>query len=122
MRKIMIMLMMLVVTAVTASAELLFYKAKYTDEYGNVQTVRYVLSTETATDTESSMYVYKHYRSIMIAEEIIDEDSDAKDLAIVNKLDKQGYLYAQPEYYYPTMFVKVEGKWRKLYNKTGERK
>lgn len=102
---------MLTAVAVTASAE--WYQAKYINEYGSVSTVRYLAAKPVAPENYTNYY--KELRKVFTDDEIIDEDSDARDLAIVNKLDKQGYGLATTNDRKGTAYVKSEGRWHKLY-------
>lgn len=111
MRKIMIMLMMLVVAAVTVSAEAMSYKVKYQNKYHNVEATGYTVWTD---DIIEDIKWAKLLRANFDGSEILDLDSDPKDLAIVNKLDRQGHTVARGDYY-TDGYIKVEGKWHKVH-------
>lgn len=110
MRKIAFILIMLIAAAFTASAEAVRCQVKYVNEYHNVQTAEYTVWTDDIVEDVR----WGHLLSDNFdGSKIIDKDSDAKDLAIVNKLDKQGHIVARAADY-ETGYVKVEGKWYKV--------
>ena len=88
------------------SAELILYQVKYKNEWGNTQTASYQVYEKYAKDI--SIWDIDKIRSSFNREWIIDEDSDAEDLAIVNKLDKQGYIIADGR---SGLYIKINGKW-----------
>lgn len=117
----MIMLMMLVVAAVTASAEELRYQVKYTNEYNRVLTAEYVVNTDFSRNKPNPENVVE-YRKFLeskgfkIDEYVIDEDFYARHLAVVNKLDTQGYLIAYSSGYLGAfVYHKINGVWRLIY-------
>lgn len=110
---------MLVMAAFTASAERIRYNVKYQNEFHNTETTWYEVDTKQIKECVEEMAI-----PVMLCysfNEIIDEDSDAKDLAIVSKLDKQGYINAvTKEYGNQTEYLKTNGIWHKLYGFWGE--
>lgn len=112
MKRFIVMLVMLIAFAVTASAHDVDYKVKYTDENGNVRTATYGVYLR---DTVEDLEWYKWCVAYFKCNEVFDEDSDIKDLAIVNKLDKQGYTIAFTTEYGDTCYVKANGIWHKFY-------
>lgn len=121
MRKIITILIMLIVVAFTASAEEVWYQVKYENEYHNVQTVKYLVDTDIITEDamiDEGVDLYTFVTLSYKYNEIIDKDSDARDLAIVNKLDKQGYTLAGTDFDgndCQICYVKAKGKWHKVY-------
>lgn len=111
MRKMMITLIMLAVVAVTASAEAISYKVKYANKFHNTETAGYTVWTD---DVIEDVKWAKLLSSNFDGSEIIDEDSDAKDIAIVKKLDIQKHTVARGDSY-EYGYVKVEGKWHKVF-------
>lgn len=102
-----------------ASAEQVWYQVKYLNEYGNTQTTSYKVNTEKSVNTTDNVKLIEDVYSNLIKfsgiiDEIIDEDSDAKDLAIVNKLERQGYISASPNNNNKPLYLKVHGNWHKL--------
>ena len=103
MKKELFALIMLIAAAFTASAEHgLTYNVTYNYRIGN-----YVLTDSTRIDVVPSRR-YKENKELVdwikgnyyncYIDEIVDEDSEAKDIAIVRKLDKiGGYDIAWPE-------------------------
>jgi hypothetical protein len=110
MRKIITILIMLVVTAITASA--VTYQVKYVNEYGNTEKVCY--SVIENFDKDITNYNISGIRKSYHYEEIIDEDSDKDDIAIVNKLDRQGYAHAMRNCW-DTQYLKINDQWHKFY-------
>lgn len=117
MRKIITVLIMLIATAFTVSAETVRYNVKYQNEYGNTETTWYDTDTRTEKlNDDEFINTINTLKQSYNFNEIIDEDSDAKDLAIVNKLDRQGYKWAiKAEYDDAVSYVKIHGTWHKLY-------
>ena len=119
MKKTLFVLIMLIAAALTASAEIVRYNVRYQNEYGNTETTWYDVETRQIKECVEEMAF-----PVMLCydyNEIIDEDSDAKDLAIVRKLDRQGYIDAvTKEYGYQTEYLKTNGAWHKLYGFWGE--
>lgn len=111
MRKIITVLIMLVVVAVTASAEAIRYQVKYSNKFHNVETVEYTVWTD---DIVEDVKWCKLLSNNFDGSEILDADSDAKDLAIINKLDRQGHIVARVDYYYGYL-KDNEGKWHKVF-------
>ena len=116
----MVVLIMLFV-AFTASAEAVWYQVKYANEFNNVQTVKYLVDTDITTEDAMIVENVDLYTFATIGRkynEIIDKDSDVRDLAIVNKLDKQGYTLAGTDFDgndCQICYVKAKGKWHKVY-------
>lgn len=113
MKKTLLMLVMLVMVAFTASAEVLEYKVSY--NLGEVVTVEVytdISSEEDALlDYEDAIEYSKEFHYTYHIE-IIDYDSLIRDRAIVNKLDKLNiYCGAYGKY----AFYKINGEWRKVY-------
>ncbi len=121
MKKTLLVLIMLIAAAFTTSAEGVWYQVKYANEFNNVQTVKYLVDTDITTEDAMISENVDLYTFVTIGRkynEIIDKDSDARDLAIVNKLDKQGYTLAGTDFDgndCQICYVKAEGKWHKVY-------
>lgn len=111
MRKIITVLIMLIATAFTVSTETVRYNVKFQNEYGITETTWYEAARAKLGDDELNTL-----KQLYNFNEIIDEDSDAEDLAIVNKLDRQGYEWAIQEGFYDVVsYAKIHGTWHKLY-------
>lgn len=113
MRKIIVMLVMLVAVAFTASAYTVMYSVKFVDEDGDIRTEHYLVDTEFS-KVEPSQDVQEEIRKESDFEAIIDEDSNLSDLAIVNKLDKQGYFIAMSGALYSDTYMKIDGVWHRF--------
>lgn len=90
MRKLITILTILVL-GFMASAEMVHYRVKYVTEYGNTQTVTIQVNLALTTEADALdllRYIKDTCEDFQI--EMIDEDSDAEDLAIVNKLERLG--------------------------------
>lgn len=114
MRKIIksILALIMVIGCFKVSAEAVWYQVKYANEYHNVQTVKYIIFTDKTTE---DVGLYTYWSRNCKYNEIIDKDSDARDLAIINKLNVQGYTDAYMDDYDCTRYMKIEGKWHKIY-------
>lgn len=112
MRKLIVIVILAIFVAFAASAEKLRYNVKYQNEFHNAQTTWYNIDTEVKElkgITKAAIALTFKYN------EIIDEDADAKDLAIVNKLDRQGYEWAETrEFGELANYIKKDGVWHKL--------
>ena len=113
MKKILAVLILSLSLVGSSFADIIRYQVKYQTKWGNIETAVYEVDTETigVKASENDINEVKaHYKF----HEILDEDSDAKDLAIVNKLDKQGYKLAFVDDSYGLDFDLVS--YMKLYN------
>ena len=110
MRKIITILIMLIAAAFTASAAI--YQVKYVDEFGITERAQYT-AFETL-DRDINNWNVSGLRQSYYYDEIIDEDSNAIDLAIVNKLDKQGYIHAMRKGW-DVQYLKINDQWHKFY-------
>ena len=118
MRKIAMLMVMLVGLVFTISARTVRYQVKYQSEWGTTLTAFYETDPERATKEIIGSVVfmmlvtYGDYSQLLQ----IDEDSSAEDLAIVNKLDKQGFSYADAIDNKYTYYKDYDGVWYKLYH------
>jgi len=111
MRKLAICLVLAIMTVFSLSAEV--YSVKYQNEFGNTERAYYTVDEEDK-DCDPKGSVVFAYKVQGAKFEVIDEDSDLEDLAIVNKLDRQGYKIAHDEYTF--MGVKYFKCWLKVDN------
>ena len=114
MRKIITVLIMLIATAFTVSAEMVRYNVKYQSKYDLTMTTWYDVDTEMER-IDRKVELFDWLNQVYDLSEIIDGDSDAEDLAIVNKLDKQGLEIAfKLEWGDWRTYAKINGTWHKF--------
>lgn len=100
-------------------AETVYYKVKYQNEQSETKAITYQVDTELGELPNTAKSVFHIWFKF---NEILGEDSDAEDWAIVNKLDRQGYSYARTsEYGYLTDYAKINGIWYKYYGYRGDK-
>lgn len=115
MRKIITVLIMLIATVFTVSAEMVRYNVKYQSKYDLTMTTWYDVDTRMERMDEDGK-LFNITKQVYDFNEVIDEDSDVKDLAIVNKLDRQGFEMAfKAENGDWITYAKMNGTWHKFY-------
>lgn len=109
----MAILIMLIVAAFTLSAET--YSVNYKNEFGSTESAYYTVDSDEKDYEPSGILLFTAKvagNKIMV----IDGDSDLQEIAIANKLDKQGYKAAHTEFQfgkakYITYYFKINNMW-----------
>lgn len=113
MRKLMAILIMLIAAAFTLAAE--SYSVKFKNEFGITETTCYTIDSDEK-NYEGSYTVLFAAKVCGNKIMVIDEDSELYEIAITNKLDKQGYKAAHTDFQFgnikfKTYYYKINGIW-----------
>lgn len=118
MRKIVISLVLVLMAMFSLSAET--YSVKYKNEFGNTERAYYTVTEEDKEELGPLViYMFKVRGATF---EVIDDDSELGDIAIVNKLDKQGYKVAYDDFTFGNVkyikyWYKLKGTWYIVHDK-----
>ena len=112
MRKTIVIAVLVLMAMFSLNAET--HSVKYKNEFGNTERVYYTVDEGDKEET-GPLAVFA-FKSTGAKFTVIDDDSELSDIAVINKLDKQGYKSAHDEFTfrnvkYVKYWIKVKGTW-----------